>query len=98
MRSYSDAQQLTNDDGRGIPNHIVLTADDAIYFQSYDSIVAKYSKDGVLTLGCDWNYSRTTIKHLSRFIREYTNKNIQGIKEIEQAIENGRILYDSDMQ
>lgn len=98
MKDYPKVEQLTNDENRGITNQIVLKTDDAIYFQSYDSIVAKYSKDNILTLGCNWDYSRTTMKHLNRFIREYTRKNIQGASEIRKAIDNGQILYDPDMK
>lgn len=40
------------------------------WLQSYDSIVAKIDKDGQLCLGYDWDYSRTTLKHLYLWLKE----------------------------
>lgn len=42
-----------------------------IYLQSYDSVVARIANDCTLTLGTNWNYSNTTLRHLYRFIDEY---------------------------
>ena len=43
------------------------------YFQSYDSMIAKI-ENGALTLGMDWDYSKTTLKHLYLFINDYLLK------------------------
>jgi len=43
------------------------------YFQSYDSMIAKI-EHGTLTLGMDWDYSKTTLKHLYLFINDYLLK------------------------
>ena len=87
---------MTNDEYRGIMNHFIMEDDKKRVFQSYQSIVAIW-KDRKLTLGHDWDYSKTTMKHLNRFIREETSLNIQGAKEIRKAIENGIIKYNAKL-
>ena len=53
-------------------NQFIITGGDAIVtFQSYNSIIAKIDKKGTLILGNDWNYSKTTLKHLYLFINDY---------------------------
>lgn len=55
-------------------NQFIITGGDAIVtFQSYNSIIAKIDKKGTLTLGDDWDYSKTTLKHLYLFINDYFN-------------------------
>ena len=53
---------------------IILGGDAKITFQSYNSIIAKIDKNGTLWLGSDWNYSKTTLKHLYLFINDYFNE------------------------
>lgn len=53
-------------------NQFIIRTDEGVVFQSYDSVIAIY-KNGVLTLGCDWDYSNTTRKHLYLFIDEYVS-------------------------
>lgn len=52
-------------------NQFVIRGNGEIVFQSYESTIAKINKNGVLTLGDDWNYSKTTLKHLYLFINDY---------------------------
>lgn len=52
---------------------IIDTENDTIFFQSYNSTVAKVAPNG-LTLGEDWDYSNTTLKWLYVFLREYAYK------------------------
>ena len=53
-------------------NQFIIFGGDAIVtFQSYNSIIAKIDKNGTLFLGNDWNYSKTTLKHLYLFINDY---------------------------
>ena len=81
-------------------------------FQSYDSIIAEINENGQLTLGIDWDYSKTTLKHLYLFLNDYIysfNDNIKEyIKElqnktnkkayIQKLIDNNIIQYNEDMQ
>lgn len=53
-------------------NQFIITTDDAITFQSYNSTIASIrKKDGKLTLFTDYDYSNTTRKHLYLFLDDY---------------------------
>lgn len=52
-------------------NQFLINGKDGLYFQSYNSMIAKITNDGVLQLGYDWDYSRTTMKHLYLFLIDY---------------------------
>lgn len=55
-------------------NQIIINFNDgSIVYQSYDSIIAKI-KDGNIKIFSNWDYSRTTRKHLKLFIIEYLNR------------------------
>ena len=47
--------------GRKVNNHQVIEVGKVTYFKSYNSIIVKIEK-GIVTLGRDWDYSRTTSK------------------------------------
>lgn len=64
-------QNIINNNGNGAVNQFVITTKDGIYFQSYDSMIARY-KDGRLTITPRWDYSNTTRKHFYIFLRDYT--------------------------
>lgn len=87
-------------------NQFVIEERERIIFQSYESIVAIYeSKSQSLILGRDWDYSRTTTKHLYLFINDYVcNKEIEEVKNrtnkreyIQKLINNGIIKYDENL-
>ena len=64
--------QLINDRDNPAANQFVITIDGGYIFQSYDSIIAFY-KGGKVYLTEDWDYSKTTRKHLYIFLRDYCN-------------------------
>ena len=46
-------------------NQFIMENEKEVIFQSYRSIIAVYNKEkDILTLGKDWKYLRTTLKHL----------------------------------
>lgn len=50
-------------------DHTVIKKDGKVFLQSYQSIVAMYDiKNDMITLGRDWNYSRTTLKYVKKFM------------------------------
>lgn len=54
-------------------NQLVIEYDNAYYLQSYQSLVVCITKkDLKVLLGEDWNYSKTTLRHVYAFIEEYT--------------------------
>jgi hypothetical protein len=75
-----------------------------IYLQSYDSIVARYDKEhGHITIGYDWDYSRTTIKAVKSFIHDYSSYRHTGkirektveyftIADLRRQLETGLVL------
>lgn len=50
---------------------IILGDDGEVVFQSYNSIIARIKKNGTLEFSSDWDYSRTTLKHLYIFLDRY---------------------------
>lgn len=68
MKRYIKVKQLEN------KNQFIVINDNFVYFQSYNSLIAVYDKEkSVLSLGSDWNFSKTTLKHLYIFIDAYCN-------------------------
>ena len=100
-------RNLINANGRAVANQFVIEDGNKIYFQSYDSLVAK--KEGrVFTLGFDFDYSRTTSKHLHTFMEEYAPGTLYRIKQeipsyksfsdmLRKAINKGIVQYDEGM-
>jgi hypothetical protein len=73
---------------------------DRAIFQSYNSVCCvidyKHSK---ITFWRDWDYSKTTVKHLLEFMRRFWN---QTSKSIRKAIECWKlwyfkVVYDSEL-
>lgn len=55
-------------------NQFIIWGDDKIILQSYNSTIAIYKvKEKELTLGSDWDYSRTTLKHLYLFLYDHVH-------------------------
>lgn len=55
-----------------VKNQFVLENDEQLIFQSYDSIIAVYNKEShEITLGRDWDYSKTTSRYLYEFLDTY---------------------------
>lgn len=88
---------------------IIFGGDAVVTFQSYNSIIAKIDKNGTFWLGNDWNYSKTTLKHLYLFINDYFNLlgdftqklfgyefNISKNKKafLQKLIDNGKIIVE----
>lgn len=91
--------------GREVANQFVIEANDEIFFQSYDSTIAKIGKDDV-TLGADYNYSVTTSKYLRQFLEEYAyniwykmqSTGGKSVSDICKRSINARIVkYDSNL-
>lgn len=68
-----------------VKNQFILTDNDGNqYFQSYNTVIAKRSLDGTITLDRDWNYSKTTSKYRNMFTNMTTDDTLK-------AINNGTI-------
>jgi hypothetical protein len=85
--------QLINDKGNPAANQFVINADEGVYFQSYDSVIAKKNySDGKIYLSPQWDYSKTTLKHLYIFLRDFTAYHINCKKDIENKIKEGTFI------
>ena len=107
MERITKVRQLEN------KNQFIMEDDEKTIFQSYNSVIAIFNKKTRdLTLGCDWDYSRTTLKHLYIFLRDVIYYNMtpeqrQNImdalqsantkKAIQKLIDNKKINYESGL-
>lgn len=90
---------LINENGRAVANQFVINEKDTIAFQSYASRVCEIRKGGmgyekVVVLGKDWDYSKTTMKHLCGFLRQNGLGIMASAKDIREAITRGHARYD----
>lgn len=76
-------------------NQFVITDRGNLFFQSYKSLIAKIDKNGKVTLYKDWDYSKTTMRHLYLFLREYSSIDTKYLYKqgIEKLIKNKVIKY-----
>jgi hypothetical protein len=61
-------ENFVNDNGNKVPNQFKITTPDGQFFQSYDSIIVFEDRNVNITLGRDWDYSRTTGKYRNIFL------------------------------
>ena len=83
--------------GCAVANQFVIETGKEYYFQSYSSLVVKvkFSEHSWrLALGPDWDYSRTTMKHLHAFLREYWDCSWTGTADdLRKMIRKGLVKY-----
>lgn len=92
---------LINNNGRAVANQFVITEGTDLNFQSYNSLVCSIRKGGmgfnkVVVFGLDWDYSRTTMKHLVSFLKQ-NNIPLDNASDIRKAISKGYIATNSDI-
>ena len=57
--------------GTIIRNQFVIDEGQKIWFQSYDSVIVEIDREHQkITIGRDWDYSRTTTKYLKVFLNQ----------------------------
>lgn len=91
MEMNFKVEQMINNNDNPAANQFVIYAEHKKIFQSYDSIIAivDYEKKTV-TLGEDWNYSKTTGKHRNIFFKDYANMpDLASPNGIRAALKNG---------
>ena len=75
-------------------NQFLFYINDKTYLQSYDSVVA--CKDGgIPILYKDWDYSKTTMKYVNRFLSDMFNKRITK-RDINKMAKEGKIIIKND--
>jgi len=72
---------LTSNKGNTIANQFEIRSENAVYFQSYQSIIVKI-QDGITYLDpIYWNYSKTTSKYRNQFLGEDKKETEKKIKD-----------------
>lgn len=93
---------LINAKGNATVNQFVITEAEKgrTAFQSYDSLVCEIFTqhtlgfDKVVRFGRDWDYSKTTMKHLCEFLRQNKCDVLASAKDIREGIDRGHARYD----
>ena len=84
--------QMTNDNGRAIPNQLIIFDSEYTAFQSYDSIIVKtvfeHGKRQVILDETYWDYSKTTGKYRNQFLGEDKKTTERKIKSGEYRLED----------
>jgi len=95
MKAYN----LINDRGNIANNQIVVEHNNGIIdFVSYDSHIARINKKGDLIFGKNWDYSKTTLKHLYIFLRQQGLYNYNVCKKgLQKAIDCKQIQVNNKM-
>lgn len=101
---------LSDRSGRSVANQFVIKTSKGVFFQSYDTVIAKIDKEGKVTLGIDNGYysksinlgfglaySRTTYKYLCKFLREYGNYECNA-NEIRKALKLKEFKISKDLK
>jgi len=84
-------ENMVSSKGNTVANQFIITTDDAIFFQSYGSLIAM-KKDGKITLFEDWNYSKTTSKYRAAFLRETTAETQKKLDNGEYTLTNSNTI------
>lgn len=104
MKVYNMTSSRT---GNAVANQFDIedSANKKQYFQSYESLIAVYDREThILTLGRDWDYSRTTLKYLHQWMEEHFltvclfgcyGKTFS--QTVRNAMQEGKIIYDEKM-
>lgn len=91
---------LINDRGNAVKNQFVIIEGDIVALQSYKSRVCEVVRpcgmgyDALVRFGRDWDYSKTTTKHLYSFLRQNGLEILSSKKDVEEAIERGHARYN----
>ena len=77
-------------------NQFLFYVEDKTYLQSYDSVVACKSDGEVPILYKDWDYSKTTMKYVNRFLSDVFNKRIKK-RDIDKMAKEGKVIIKNDV-
>ena len=87
--------------GRKVANQFIIENDcGTVTFQSYDSTIVTIVKPhngelGIISIGEDWDSSRTTAKYRCAFMREQGFSELASKRGIERTLEGGYVVSDS---
>ena len=81
--------QLINDKNNPANNQFVVETNKGKFFQSYDTLICFWDGNNIV-LSEDWDYSKTTSKHLYIFIRDFTPYSVYNRKDVLKAIKDNK--------
>lgn len=76
-------------------NQFLFYMDGKVFLQSYDSVVACKSIGEAPILYKDWDYSRTTMRYVSKFLSDVFNRHITK-KDIDKMVKEGKVIIKND--
>lgn len=88
---YTRVENMLSDNNSMVANQYIIYQGDAILFQSYETVIAYQNRDTAeLILDKDsWDYSRTTLKYLCKWLSQITGEQIRSKAEIQHNIQSG---------
>ena len=76
-------ENIVSDKGNMIPNQFVMTNNNTIVFQSYESMIVTIDESTkTVLIGADYDYSVTTGKYRNIFFRDYAPYELNGLKDL----------------
>ena len=63
-------ENMTNSNGNKVAHQFKIYTPTAVYFQSYDTIIAKIERGKVYIDSRKWNCSKTTSRYRNQFLEE----------------------------
>ena len=82
------ANLISDFSGRAVANQFVVYEPNKVIFQSYSTRIAVIEGNKVSLSYNMWDYSRTTLKYLTMFLRQ-NGWQIKSKKDVEKMIANG---------
>lgn len=76
---------MTSTRGNLVPNQFLISTDEGLYFQSYNSLIALKSNGKIYLDDNYWDYSKTTGKYRNEFLGE-------GIQDTRAKIKSGEYV------
>lgn len=82
------ANLISDFSGRAVANQFVIYEPNKVTFQSYNTRICVIEGNNVSLSYNMWDYSRTTLKYLTMFLRQ-NGWQIKSKKDVEKMIANG---------
>lgn len=98
-------EALSDANGKTKANALVIfceeNGDEILYLQSYESVVIRYNPAReYMTVGPDWDFSKTTMKHVRMFVDKYIpHLKDASIKDIRDRLNRkDKVFYDGKLK
>ena len=89
MKNKVKVRNMRNNNNNLVPNQFIISTDEGVYFQSYNSTIVFVDEESKVFLDeNDWDYSRTTGKYRNIFLGENMSETRKKIKTGEYELTN----------